>query len=1275
MVGVQGVTQQRQGQGQGTRGPELLPARVKLEVEKNRTIVFLNSQVQELTKKLALSNEDLFRYERENLDLKHEQRELSHRLPVRYAHVKRKATHYLEELNLVRKNLSLLIPAFRFWAQHAQRKRAHRHLVSVVRSRSGQAELRRSLAAWSGVAGRSAKVRGWRGGRTRAKAFEAWADQVARGRAMEDKVARFRQNQAPFFRRLRAGRVLQSWRDHAAAKRSLRARLSRAQGKRARSVVAGSLGFWRDHCRGRLCREQKWRRHLRRSLRFRALEGWSREVAIAKASRGLERRADTFRTRRLVAAAVWAWAQTAATSATLRRKVARFREGSSLRSGRAAMAAWSSEAATSSARRTLVSVARARAGLRLAKAALRAWRRRADLEGRVRAHLASREARRAARALRLWRGEAERHRCSKTVAVERSKLGVWRSKHRAFSRWRVRVLSGTREALVRRLETFEEGLAEVVVPRALSPIKSARRAARVEREARAEADLAAAVSAADTHQWHRFSKGYLIPRAGHSAVFVGDSGPSQATGKYLIFGGHDLQTRQNVFTIVTVSVGIGDSGELRFQTDVIFESDTSVDGPSPRSDHCMCENGEGSVLVFGGFDGTRELGDVHEIRWSAGAMPEISCEVLLPSSESPVKRSHHTVCRHRARLDGSPSFLLFGGYSKLTGGLMNDLWSFDPEGRSWRRLRATGDAPTPRRDHCACVINSSEMVVFGGFDGTRNVNDCYTLNLQTLRWSRVRFEGDLPRPRRQHTMVQVDRDNLVVCGGFDGSVVLEDIHVLNFASLRSRPAGALFEGGRCLHTCASLGGSLLLFGGVTNEGRAENDLLLLEHLGTTGTSFLSGKARDLKTRVAELEMRLEEEAAHKEEIRIHHARYDRGGRWGAELNACSLCPFSSHRKSGTDLSLYECREKTRNNFLEGSLKASIQQQKEAAVHFRVVKDKLHRQRREEQALRQQNREARRQLDEKRKELAASRKAAASAERTLRRHLDDKSAEARRLESQVSEVERRFASHQAAGREQAASLRRVSQALEVSSGQAEALRREKEAAELEAADAKSHAAHLEDTAHGLERRVQEEMARAAELEGRLGDALAGLGRAEADAEGLRAAERSRLDADRLRAPEEAACQASPPTSCAEAQTLTYAELRAGVESLVLEDQERRRKAGERAERDVGGEIDRLVSEMYDLGVKNASLEDKLEYSEARNGKLLESVSVLEDENRRLGAALRAREEAGREQADFVRGLQEAAEAEIEKLKGEVSRLRGERYRRQLDQVASPGRINT
>ena len=144
---------------------------------------------------------------------------------------------------------------------------------------------------------------------------------------------------------------------------------------------------------------------------------------------------------------------------------------------------------------------------------------------------------------------------------------------------------------------------------------------------------------------------------------------------------------------------------------------------------------------------------------------------------------------------------------------MNDLWSFDPEGRSWRRLRATGDAPTPRRDHCACVINSSEMVVFGGFDGTRNVNDCYTLNLQTLRWSRVRFEGDLPRPRRQHTMVQVDRDNLVVCGGFDGSVVLEDIHVLNFASDRGQPgrssraAGASIRAPPSAAACCSSAGS------------------------------------------------------------------------------------------------------------------------------------------------------------------------------------------------------------------------------------------------------------------------------------------------------------------------------------------------------------------------------------------------------------------------------------------------------------------------------------
>ena len=64
---------------------------------------------------------------------------------------------------------------------------------------------------------------------------------------------------------------------------------------------------------------------------------------------------------------------------------------------------------------------------------------------------------------------------------------------------------------------------------------------------------------------------------------------------------------------------------------------------------------------------------------------------------------------------------------------MNDWWSFDPEGKSWRRLRATGDAPTPRRDHWGAVelgvgfeeIGASASLGGGCEGGSTGVLGCF----------------------------------------------------------------------------------------------------------------------------------------------------------------------------------------------------------------------------------------------------------------------------------------------------------------------------------------------------------------------------------------------------------------------------------------------------------------------------------------------------------------------------------------------------------------------
>ncbi len=147
---------------------------------------------------------------------------------------------------------------------------------------------------------------------------------------------------------------------------------------------------------------------------------------------------------------------------------------------------------------------------------------------------------------------------------------------------------------------------------------------------------------------------------------------------------------------------------------------------------------------------------------------------------------------------------------------------------------------------------------------------------------------------------------------------MQDIYVLDVASLHCRPMGALLEGGRCLHSCASLGaGSLLVFGGVTARGESVNDLLLLEQRGGSSAAHLAGKVRALEAEVGRLARDLAEEAAAGDSLRSLHTK-----------------------------------QVTRNSFLEASLKEAIEHQKEFVQSHRAIKGKLSKHKINEEALRQ-----------------------------------------------------------------------------------------------------------------------------------------------------------------------------------------------------------------------------------------------------------------------------------------------------------------------------------
>ncbi|KAG1963080.1 kelch domain-containing protein [Pimephales promelas] len=56
---------------------------------------------------------------------------------------------------------------------------------------------------------------------------------------------------------------------------------------------------------------------------------------------------------------------------------------------------------------------------------------------------------------------------------------------------------------------------------------------------------------------------------------------------------------------------------------------------------------------------------------------------------------------------------IFGGYNARLDRHFNDLWKFNPEAFSWRKVEPRGKGPCPRRRQCCCMVGD-RIILFGG---------------------------------------------------------------------------------------------------------------------------------------------------------------------------------------------------------------------------------------------------------------------------------------------------------------------------------------------------------------------------------------------------------------------------------------------------------------------------------------------------------------------------------------------------------------------------------
>ena len=70
----------------------------------------------------------------------------------------------------------------------------------------------------------------------------------------------------------------------------------------------------------------------------------------------------------------------------------------------------------------------------------------------------------------------------------------------------------------------------------------------------------------------------------------------------------------------------------------------------------------------------------------------------------------------------------FGGSNAK--GRLNDTWSFDTSTRKWTELQCTGSIPSPRDGHAAVLVDGV-MYVFGGYTDRKYLDDLYALQLSS----------------------------------------------------------------------------------------------------------------------------------------------------------------------------------------------------------------------------------------------------------------------------------------------------------------------------------------------------------------------------------------------------------------------------------------------------------------------------------------------------------------------------------------------------------------
>jgi N-acetylneuraminic acid mutarotase len=325
-------------------------------------------------------------------------------------------------------------------------------------------------------------------------------------------------------------------------------------------------------------------------------------------------------------------------------------------------------------------------------------------------------------------------------------------------------------------------------------------------------------------------------------------------GKVLMFGG---------------VVGFG-NGDYLSDTWIFDErisqwqkSNTSTESPKARDYHAMAKVEEGTIVLFGGYDGKGFfLGDTWTFttKWnkvtspspkalqerSGHSMSSLNGEVLLygGSNDNTILRDTWiynkvdgwaqimqdlTFKPPKARVFHSMAtlkngfVLMFGGL-KIDGvncdQLCNDTWVYSQVRKHWTKIETTHmNSPVSRIQHSMASIGTNKVLMFGGEACLNVLGDTWIFDFRNGNWALIEGKEASPKPRAQHAMAQLGKNTVILFGGWNGGsgdyddTWKFDLTTKKWTQIKTSPSTKL-PNARDTFSMASLGdGKILLFGG------------------------------------------------------------------------------------------------------------------------------------------------------------------------------------------------------------------------------------------------------------------------------------------------------------------------------------------------------------------------------------------------------------------------------------------------------------------------------